>query len=284
MKKAIASRTFPSFWALTFCLVSFAANAQTKQKWFRQEYGVAQSAVYDDGQSLVKYKGTGTQLHIGNDRETTKSIVQFDNVFVWTPLSAQIDNAKYGTDAQQGNYRISYSYLRKLPKTQDNAVKFAVGGSVSGDFNMRFYTALANNVISWDINLGLNAVGRAQYDFQWGKHSFSTTYQLGLPILTYNHRPNYLGYFPIGAGFEGKAGTSAPWSELGRTVLGVNGNYFYLTQQINLDKILQNGNRVRLGYNWQYSNNGFATHRYQNILSGLSIGILTNISKMNKTN
>jgi hypothetical protein len=284
MKKAIASIAFHKFLVFTFCLASLAANAQTKQKWLRQEYGVAQSAVYDNGHSLAKYKGTGVQLHIGNDRETTKSIVQFDNALIWTPLSAEIDNAKYATDAQQGNYRISYAYLRKLPKTQDNTVKFAVGGSVYADFNMRFYSALANNVISWDGNIGLNVLGRAQYDFQWGRHSFSTTYQLGLPLLTYNHRPNYLGYFPLQAGFEGKEGTSVPWSDLGRTVLGVNSNYFYLTQQINLDKILQNGNRIRLGYNWQYSNNGFATHKYQNILSGLSIGILTHLSKMNKPN
>jgi hypothetical protein len=282
MKKNINSNTFNCLFILAIALFSSAnLSAQTKQKWFRQAYGVAQSAVYDNGQSLIKYKGTGIQLHIGNDNERPKSIMQLDNALIWTPLSGVVKDAKYAVDAQQANYRFSYTYLRKLSKTQDNDFKIAVGGSASLDANARFYP-IQNNVVSWDINLGLNVVGRAQYDFRLGRHSLSASYQLSLPLLTYNHRPNYLGNFPVSVAFDGKEGTSTNWSELGRTVVGVNSKYFYLTQQINVDKLLHNGNRLRLGYNWQYSNNSFADHKYQNILSGLSFGILTNISKKPK--
>jgi hypothetical protein len=91
-----------------------------------------------------------------------------------------------------------------------------------------------------------------------------------------------LGTPPIDANFEGKDLPGADWSSLGR-VTSIGRKYFYCNQQINLDKISANGNRIRLGYTWNYSNNGFASHRYQNIISGISIGILTNLSK-NKTN
>jgi hypothetical protein len=284
MKKNRKSNTFNCLfiWAILL-FTSPHVHAQTKQKWFRQELGVAQSAVYDNAHSLIKYKGTGAQLHIGNDYERPKSISQFDNAFIWTPLTGQVKDVRYEPTAQQANYRISYAYLRKLAKTQGNSVKIAVGGSVSSDVNARFYP-IQNNLVSWDINLGLNIVGRAQYDFQLKRHSFSMTYQLGLPLLTYNHSPNYLGSLPLSAGFEGKAGTGTNWSALGRGVVGVNSNYFYLTQQINLDKIMHNGNKIRLGYNWQYANNGFVGHKYQNILSGFSLGVLTNFSKKTKGN
>ena len=281
MKKNTQSSTFYGLFMAIMLLASTRATAQTKQKWFRTEFGIAQSAVYDNGHSLVKYKGTGLQLHVGNDAERAKSYTQFDNQLIWTPLSAQVSDDKYASSTQQGNYRMSYTYLRKLSKTQDKTVKIAVGGSLSGDFNMRFYP-IQNNAFSWDFNLGLNVAARAQHDFTFKKRSFSISYQLGLPLLTYNHRPNYLGYFPIGEIFEGKSGTSADWQSLGRVVAGVNSKYFYMTQQITLDKINPNGNRIRLAYNWQYANNGFATHKYQNILSGFSLGILTNLSKKSK--
>lgn len=281
MKKYLHSSTFYGLFIALTLLMSLNATAQNKQKWFRTELGVAQSAVYDNGHSLVKYKGTGLQLRFGNDAERAKSIAQFDNQLIWTPLSGQVKDDKYASSTQQANYRISYAYLRKLPKLQDTKVKIAVGGSVSGDFNMRFYP-IQNNLFSWDLNVGLNVVGRAQHDFEFKKRSFSISYQLGLPVLTYNHRPNYLGALPIGAIFEGKDGAGGDWSSLGRVVAGVNSQYFYMTQQIALDKINHNGNRIRLSYNWQYANNGFATHKYQNILSGFSLGILTNLSKKSK--
>jgi hypothetical protein len=210
---------------------------------------------------------------LGNDKETAKVGTQFNTALVWTPLSTT------GSSAQQGNVRLGYTYLRKLAKTQESKLKIAVGGSVSTDFNVRFYSALDNNSVSWDVNLGLNAVGRVQHDFTVKKHSFTASYALELPVLTYNHRPNYLGYFPLGLAFDGKEGTSADFAPLGRGVVGVNGNYFYFNQHLTLDKLMTNGNRLRLGYNWSYANNGFATHKYQNVLSGFSFGLLTNLSK-----
>jgi hypothetical protein len=255
------------------------AKAQTKQSWFRQAYGVAFSTVYDDGHSFVQHHGTGLQIHIGSEKDRPKSYSQFDNALMWTPLSTKGVDAKYATSAQQGNVRIGYTYLRKLSKTPIEALKFAVGGSAYLDVNARIYSALSNNIFGWDANLGLNVVGRAERDFQFKNRSFSISYQLGLPLLTYNHSPNYLGFFPISSGFEDKGGQSIDWFSLGRLVAGINGNYFYLNQQINLDKINDNGNRIRLSYDWRYANNGFATHRYQNILSGFTFGILTNFSK-----
>jgi hypothetical protein len=274
MKKHLQSNTFNRVGVLVLGLfLSVNVMAQNKQKWFRHELGLAQSAVYDDGHSLKKYKGTGMQLRLGNDKETAKVGTEFNTAFIWTPLSTT------GSSAQQGNVRLSYTYLRKLAKTQDNKLKIAVGGSVSTDFNARFYSALDNNSVSWDVNLGLNIVGRVQRDFKVKSHSFSASYALELPVLTYNHRPNYLGYFPLGLAFDGKEGTSADFASLGRGVVGVNGNYFYLNQHVSLDKLMTNGNRLRLAYNWSYANNGFATHKYQNILSGFSFGLLTNLSK-----
>jgi hypothetical protein len=278
MKKYALQNTIHLLFLLPL-LTGFNANAQTKQKWFRQEYGIAQSAVYDNGHSFAQHKGTGLQINIGGEKDRAKSHSQFDNSLMWTPLSTKGVDAKYATSAQQFNIRTGYTYLRKLSRTPIPNINFAVGGSLTMDVNARIYGSLSNNIIAWDANLGLNVVGRAQRDFSIRNRSFSISYQLGLPLLTYNHSPNYLGYFPISVGFEDKGGSKVDWLSLGRVIAGVNSNYFYLTQQINLDKINANGNRIRLGYNWRYANNGFATHRYQNILSGLTFGILTNFSK-----
>jgi hypothetical protein len=280
MKKFTLQNTFYRLGLILLPLFSaLNTHAQTKQKWFRQEYGNAQSAVFDNGHSLAKHTGNvGIQLNIGGETDRPKSYSKLDNIVLWTPLSTNVANDKYSTSAQQGNIRISYSYLRKLPKTQDKAVKIAVGGSFYTDANLRIYTSLSNNVFGWDANIGLNVMGRAQHDFTFKNRSLSVSYQLGLPILTYNHAPNYLGNFPISGGFEDKGGVNYNFGSLGRFVAGVNSDYFYLNQQISLDKINATGNRFRLSYSWQYANNSYATHRYQNILNGFTFGILTNIS------
>jgi hypothetical protein len=283
LKKKSMKKTF-LFATLLFA--SLFATAQNTQKLFRQEYGVAQSSVYDNGHSLVKYKGSGFQFRIGNERDKTKNFAQFENTFAWIPLNSTVKNANYAHGATEINDRMGFTYLRKLAKTADKSFKIAVGGTAFFDLNYREYGSIAagksNNVFSWDINLGLQAVGRVTRDFAFKNRSFSASYQLGLPVLAYNHRPSYLGIPPIEANFEGKDNPGANWNSLGR-VTTINSKYFYLNQQINLDKINANGNRIRLSYTWNYSNNGFASHRYQNIISGISIGVLTNFSK-NKTN
>lgn len=269
------------FYPLLFLplLLGFQANAQTKQKWFRQEYGLAHSSVYDNGQSLVKYTGSGLSLNLGAETDRPKSYTKLDNALIVTLLNANNINDKYATSAKQGHFISSYTYLRKLAKTQDRFLKLAVGGSLYVNANARIYSALSNNNFSWDSNMGLNVMGKAQHDFSFKNRSFSISYQLGFPMIAYNLRPNYLGFIPLSATFEGKNGKNLNWQSLGRFVGGINDKYLYLNQQINLDKINANGNRLRLSYIWNYANNGFATHRYQNIMSGLSFGILTNFSK-----
>lgn len=260
-------------------LSGFQANAQTKQKWFRQEYGFAHSTVYDNGQSLAKYTGSGLSLNLGSETDRPKSYTKLDNALMVTFLNAKIANDKYATNAQQGHVTMRYTYLRKLGKTQDRFLKLAVGGSVFVDANVRLYSALSNNNLSWDSNIGLNVIGKAQHDFSFKNRSFSISYQLGLPIIAYNLRPNYLGFIPLSATFEGENGKNLNWQSLGRFVGGISDKYLYINQQIHLDKINANGNRIRLSYTWNYANNGFATHRYQNVMSSLSLGILTNFSK-----
>jgi hypothetical protein len=258
--------------------VSLFATAQNKQKWFNQTYGVAFSASYDNAHSLVKYKGTGAQIGFGNESETDKRILQVSNIFSFIPMSGQ---SKYGASTSAFDNRLAVTYLRKLPKFADKKIKIAVGASAYTDVNIRLYNAAANNVIAWDGNLGLNVVGRAEHAFEFKKRSFSVSYTLGLPLISYNHRPNYLGFGPANYIVQDKAENGKDWRSQGRTTT-INGNFLMLTQQINLDKIYQNGNRIRLGYNWKYTHNNFDEHLYQGVTSGFSISVLTNLSKQKK--
>jgi hypothetical protein len=284
--KQIHEMTKLFFFKTTFCValvfLAFFTQAQNTQKWFRQQYGVAQSSVYDSGQSLAKYKGTGLQLHLGNDRETAKSYIQFDNVLTVMPLSAQVKEAKYGSSATQINTRFSYTYLHKLAATQDHKIKVSVGGAVFLDGNARIYNALQNNIVAWDGSFGLSVVGRAQRDFNFKNRSFSASYQLGIPVVAYNHRPNFLGAVPLGVGTGNDADGSGNWQNQGK-IKAIGSQYFYVNQQFNLDRNFSNGNKIRLGYFWNYSHNTTQSHKYENILSGLSLGILTNFSKNKQT-
>ena len=264
----------------TLLLVSLFATAQNKQKWFNQTYGVAFSVAYDDAHSLVKYKGTGAQIGFGNESETSKRILQVNNVFSFTPMSGQ---SKYAASTSAFDNRLAVTYLRKLPKFADKKVKISVGASNYVDFNLRLYKAAANNVVAWDANVGLNVVGRAERAFMFKNRSFVASYTLGLPLLAYNHRPNYLGFGPPAYIVEDKSENSKNGKSQGR-VTTINGHFLMLTQQINLDKIFDNGNRIRLGYNWKYTHNSFDEHLYQGITSGLSLSILTNLSKQNTAN
>lgn len=263
------------------CFTSFVSTAQNNQRWFRREVGVAQSSVYDNGHSFAKYKGTGLQLQLGFDSENSNRLAQFNNTVVWTPLKAKVEDSKNVTSATQINYKMSYKYLRKIFPSHDDKIKIAVGASLFADANARMYNSLVNNVFGWDINLGLNIVGQATYDFNLGKHSFSASYQLGVPVIVYNHSPNYLGNFPIARVFQHD--DTNDWLSLGRFVAGINSKYFYLHQHLSIDKNLSNGNKIRVTYSWDYSNNGYASHRYQNLITGISIGMLTSFSKRSST-
>lgn len=263
------------------CFTPFISTAQDSQRWFRREFGVAQSSVYDNGHSLAKYKGTGLQLQLGFDRENSNRLAQFNNTLVWTPLKAKVDDAKNVTSATQLNYKMSYKYLWKVFPSQNNKIKIAVGASSFADANARMYGSLVNNVFGWDINLGLNMIGQATRNFNFKGRSFSASYQLGVPMIVYNHSPNYLGSYPVGKAFQ--QGEASDWFSLGRFVPCVNSKYFYLHQQLSIDKHLANGNKIRVTYSWDYSNNGYASHRYQNLITGVSVGLLTSFSKRSST-
>jgi hypothetical protein len=263
-----------TLYAALLC-ISILATAQNKQKWFNQTYGVATSAAYDNAHSLVKYKGTGVQIGLGNESESNKRYLQVANVFSLVPMSGQ---SSYGASATAFDDRFAVTYLRKLPKFADKKIKIAVGASAYTDVNIRLYRAAVNNNLAWDGNIGLNVVGRAERAFEFKSHSFSVSYTLGLPLISYNHRPNYLGFGPANYIVQDKVENGKDWKSQGRTTT-INGKFLMLTQQINLDKIYQNGNRIRLGYNWKYTHNNFDEHLYQGIVSGFSIGILTNLSK-----
>lgn len=222
------------------------------------------------------------QLQLGFDRENSKRLAQFNNNLVWTPLKAKVEDDKNVTTATQINYKMSYTYLRKLFPTQNNRINLAVGASLFADANARIYNSLVNNVYGWDINAGVNIMGQATHDFNLGKHTLSVSYQLSAPVIVYNHSPNYLGNFPIARVFQHD--DTSDWFSLGRFVAGVNNNYFYLHQQLSLDKRLSNGDKIKVTYHWDYSNNGYASHRYQNLITGISVGVLTSFSKHGSEN
>jgi hypothetical protein len=262
----------------TLLFMSIFATAQNKQKWFNQTYGVAFSASYDNAHSLVKYKGTGAQIGFGNESESDKKILQVGNVFTLVPMSGQ---SQYGASATAFDDRFSVMYLRKLPKFADKKIKIAAGASAYTDVNIRLYRAAVNNNLAWDGNLGLNLVGRAEHAFMFKNRSFVASYTLGLPLVSYNHRPNYLGFGPPNYIVQDKSENGKDWSSQGRFTT-INGNFLMLTQQINLDKIYENGNRIRLGYNWKYTHNNFDEHLYQGITSGFSVSVLTNLNRNKK--
>ena len=282
MKKKRELFNMHVFCLTVICFAPFASIAQNSQRWFRKEVGAAQSSVYDNGHSFAKYKGTGLQVQLGFDRENSNRLAQFNNTIVWTPLKAKVEDNKNVTTAIQFNYKMSYKYLRKIFPSQNDKIKLDAGASLFADANGRMYRSLVNNVFGWDVNLGLNIVGQATHDFNVGKHSFSASYQLGIPVIVYNHSPNYLGNFPIARVFKHDA--AADWFSLGRFVSGVNSNYFYLHQQLSIDRHLSNGDKIRVTYNWDYSNNGYASHRYQNLIIGISVGMLTSFSKQGSAN
>lgn len=270
------------FYLAVICFTPFASSAQDSHQWFRKEFGVAKSSVYDNGHSFAKYKGTGLQLQLGLDRENSNRLAQFNNTVVWTPLKSKVEDIRNVTSATQINYKMSYKYLRKIIPSHDDRIKIVVGASLFADANVRVYKSLVNNVFGWDVNLGLNLVGQATHDFNLGKHAISTSYQIGVPVVVYNHSPNYLGNFPIARVFQNDDTTD--WLSLGRFVAGVNSKYIYLHQQLSIDKILSNGNKIRVTYSWDYSNNGYVSHRYQNLITGISVGMLTSLSKRSSSN
>ncbi len=282
MKKRRDLFNINAFCISVVCFMPFLSTAQSSQRWFRRELGIAQSSVYDDGHSFAKYKGTGLQVQIGFDRENSNRLSQFNNALVWTPLKAKVEDGKNVTSATQINYRMSYKYLRKIIPTQSDKIKLAVGVAMFADANARIYNSLANNVFGWDINVGLNMMAQATHNFKLRRHSLSASYQVALPLFVYNHSPNYLGNFPIATAF--KNDDAADWFSLGRFVPGFNDKYFYLHQQVSIDKNLANGDKIRVTYSWDYSNNGYASHRYQNLITGISIGMLTSFSKKASAN
>lgn len=263
-----------------FCLSILYTTlfSQTKKYLFKTEIGTAASTVYDNGYSLTQYKGRGINAIIGGERERKNRLTSFTNIFILTPLKSVVKNKTYQTSAQQYNYCFSYTYLQKAPTITKAKIKLAFGGTYFADVNIRIYSTLVNNVLSFDGNSGISLTGKAQKDFQFKSHFFLLGYQLSVPVFAYNVRPNYLGTIPIGYYFN----SDVKYSTLGKFTT-INNNYFYLNQYFSLDKISSNGNRIRLSYFWNYSNNGYSQHRYQNIINGISIGILSNFSKSPKT-
>jgi hypothetical protein len=216
--------------------------------------GIGNTILYDASFSLVRQIGLGPTFFVSFCHIKEKSSHIFENSISLYKLQSDVSNANYALSGENLHERFNYSYL--LNKAVHRFI-LSAGPSFVFDFSQIKPEGLViNNSPLHDFNLQLQLATKVEYPLDLFKRKFRLSYQLNIPLLAYNSRPDYLGFTE----FSGK---SKFFNENG-IFTTIKSTYFYLNQDFQIAINYNRKNSCSIHYNWYYANNELS-NLYQNM-------------------
>ncbi len=216
--------------------------------------GIGHAVLYDESFSLLRQTGLGPTLFTSFVQIKEKSSHIFENSISLYKFKSDLYNANYALSGENLQERFHYTYLLNKPF---KSFILSAGTSLAFDFSqIKSEGLVINNSPLHDFNLQLQLATKIEYPFGLFKNKFKLSYQLNIPFLAYNSRPDYLGFTE----FSGK---SKYFNKNGNFTT-VNRIYFYLNQDFRLAINSNRNNSFSIHYKWYYANNKLS-NLYQNM-------------------
>ena len=202
----------------------------------------------DESSSALRYWGHAGSVSGGltwANRDTTarhSGLVRFD----YGQMTA-FDFAS--ADLNSFRFEGSYSYEKQLPQPNQR-LKWYVGGNFSGLWTLWQFQNFSNNAFNNSFYFSLSPQTTLEYPFRLWKRRFLVSYSAFVPLLTFAVRPSYgTTRFPEFLDDE----RDEPLQQfVGSGRLVTLNRFFRYSNTLALEYALQNANRLRLSYTWNY--------------------------------
>lgn len=219
--------------------------------------GVKLGTFRDFATSPLIYRGPGIMVKIGRSKKN--SLFETDANFVMASgsYSSVVGNEVHFSSIN--TFTLNYSYLRGIKNWNTAKSKFLFGGMLSAMGNYRFNEALMNNNLGIEAFINLHAAAKVIFDISRTKQknkkllfiqyslsprSRSLTYQFNVGMVNNSYRNGY-AYISQGAITNREGWNIFDNHEL-KLFSGAK-----LCSSLAYEISLNNGNRVKLAYDWE---------------------------------
>lgn len=244
---------------LFFCAVVQVGFAQpVNERYFHILPGYASQEGRDVGMSPLAYSGNHFMGIFGFERRTAKSIHKITVLGMTGRMHASTQPKGVRSIIKANRFQLDYSYRHVVKKWKDETVRLYVGGAWNTLGNTRYHTRYGNNAWNYDISASLGATVALFYHFKLGTKQFLFHTGMELPLVAFNVRPAYGSSIP--EGFIGQEGGNVKAFFKSGEVQSFN-CFFRLIATHNIEYVLFNGNRLLLGYTWDF----YSMQRYHRV-------------------
>lgn len=224
--------------AFFFSLSIFAAKAQSLNGHYLP-FGVmyAYETVKDEALSPISYSGSLGALSLGYYFQNDNWISALDLNGGGGFQAPDVNRENNPSSTTTGFARGSYQLMRRITTFKD--YRFYVGLLSHNMFDFRQHNRYSNSSDNFEALFGFGTSVAVQKPFTLFKKNFALSYTFGFPFGAYYMRPGYIKpYLNLEAGSTG----FAFW-----------GDYYILNSKTELTWIFNNGNQLRLFYNWEFT-------------------------------
>lgn len=234
-----------------------ARDTSARATFIELGVGVKLGTFRDFATSPLIYSGPGIHAKIGRNKKN--NIFETDANFIMAAgsYSSLIENEVHYSSIN--TFTLNYSYLRGIRNWNTAKCKFLVGGMLSAMGNYRFNEALMNNNLGIEAFINLQAAAKVILDisrteqknkkllfikYSLFPRSRSLTYQFNVGVVNSSYRNGY-AYISQGA-ITNRDGWNIFDNHELRVFSGAK-----ISSSLAYEISLNNGNRVKLAYDWE---------------------------------
>jgi len=231
-------------------LSSIQCFGQTEtERFFKFSPGYALQQGRDAGMSPLTYSGNHFNGVIGLSKIKNKCLHSLDLEVMAGRMRADLPREVFPSRADAFRVQLDYTQQRQVKTLNEEKIRVFVGGSYHMLANARLHKRYTNNDINYEFSAAIGPSASILYDFEIGKKRFQLSGRIDLPILAFNIRPAFASSIPDGFIAQERSNIGA-FFDSGR-VQTLN-RFFRLRNELALQHLLKNDNRVQLAYRWDY--------------------------------
>ena len=211
--------------------------------------GWAYGRVLDKGMSPLIYKGGGILAPFGYQKRKGKFYERLDLAFRYGTLKPGINPEKTSAQNEWIRIDLDYTWLKHIKSEPEKMLDWFAGARLANLGEFRIHNLYSNNSLNYTYATSLGPAGRVEKGFSlWGKR-FSASFDLFFPLINVVMRPGFATSLPTG--YIDSSGSTFENVRESLDVVSLD-KFVRVNTDLRLKYLLNNGNAISLGYNWDF--------------------------------
>lgn len=207
--------------------------------------GATYPTMYDEAMSPIVYSGFGAMPIIGYTKVSQGTLS--DVVITASSMNISHDKGELGkVKMKLQRAAIDYRFMFDIP-VEMRGVDFKAGAILSAMFNYKEAPHLLDASTVYDYASSIGLTGRALKEFVFRQKTCFLTWDLSIPFFAHLSRPYYLNRKE-----NLDPDNKAVKDFFDNAATGSFGKFFRINSKLGLWYRLENGNAIKLGYQWDY--------------------------------